>query len=101
MGEVIQFRPLRTSCGVTEPNRTGAPSGVLLTEIEDLFFDVLWKQLHQAGQEAPPELNLPRGTRVVHRAIVSKAYRISSAPEDGSHPISENTIKSRWKRSTR
>ncbi|WP_156928894.1 hypothetical protein [Bradyrhizobium sp. th.b2] len=86
---------------MTEPNRTGAPGGFRLTDIEDLFFDVLWTQLHEAGQEAPRELNLPPGTRVVHRSLVSKAYRISSVREDGSQPISENTIKSRWTRSTR
>jgi hypothetical protein len=98
MGEIIQFRPT-LRCGVTEPNRTGAPGGVLLTEIENLFFDVFWKQLHEHGAEAPPELNLPRGTRVVHRVIVSKAYRISFA--EGSQPVSDNTVKSRWSRSTK
>jgi hypothetical protein len=97
MGEVIQFRPLRSACELTEPNQTCA-GGVRLTKVEDLFFDVLWRQLQEAGQEAPPELNLPSGTRVVHRAIVSKAYRISCA--DGLQVISENTIRSRWRRAT-
>jgi hypothetical protein len=97
MGEVIQFRPrLRTSA--TERNRTG---GVLLTAVEDQFFDVFWKQLHECGEEAPAWLQLPRGTKVVHRAAVSKAYRASAIPQDGSQPISDNTVKSRWDRSAR
>ncbi|WP_456665436.1 hypothetical protein [Bradyrhizobium sp. USDA 3240] len=86
---------------MAEPNRTGVPGGFKLTDIEDLFFDVLWWQLHEAGHEAPPELHLPRGTRVVHRSIVSTAYKRSSIPQDGSQSISENTIKSRWDRSAR
>jgi hypothetical protein len=79
--------------------KTDTKGGFRLTNIEDLFFDVLWKQLYDAGGEAPPELGLPRGTRVVHRAIVSKAYKESSIPQDGAQVVSENTVKSRWDRS--
>lgn len=111
-GLTNKFGKARTSCVVTEPNWTQEPekeearkpdtkAGFRLTDIEDLFFDVLWKQLHEMGQEAPPELQLPRGTRAVHRATVGKAYRESSIPQDGSEPISDNTVKSRWDRSSR
>src|ERR1700742_2795724 len=54
-----------------------------------------------SASNPPPELHLPRGTRVVHRAVVSRAYRISFAPEDQTQPISENTIRSRWARSAK
>lgn len=100
MGEVVQFRR-RTSRAVSGSNRKDAPGDVCLTEVENQFFEVFWKALHESGQEPPPELNLPGGTRVVHRALVSKAYRIICVQEDGSQPISANTIKSRWRRSTR
>jgi hypothetical protein len=107
-----KFGKPRMSCVVTEPNWSQEPEkgeekkadtkgGFKLTDIEDLFFDVLWKQLHEAGSEAPPELHLPRGTKVVHRSIVSAAYRRSSIPQDGSQAASDNTIKSRWDRSAR
>lgn len=107
-----KFGKDKTSCVVTEPNwsaepektESGKPSdsrgGFKLTDIEDQFFKAFWKALHESGQEAPIELNLSRSTRVVHRAIVSRLYRQSAIPEDGSQPVSENTLKSRWSRST-
>jgi hypothetical protein len=96
MGEVVQFpRAHLMSRARNEPDV------IRLTEIEELFFDVLWKQIRDHGADAPFELHLPLGTRVVHRSIVSKAYRISSLPSDASQQLSENTIKSRWLRSTR
>lgn len=107
-----KFGRVRTSCVVTEPNWAEEPekgedtrksdnkSGFRLTDIEDQFFKAFWKALHESGQEAPPELGLSRATKVVHRALVSKLYRQSVVPEDGSQPVSENTLKSRWNRST-
>lgn len=99
MGDVIKFRP-RTSFAAPTSNRANAPGGVRLTEVEDQFFEIFWKVLQESGQEAPPDLHLPRGTRVVHRALVSRAYRQSFLPVNGAQPISENTLKSRWRRST-
>ncbi|MGC2778046.1 MAG: AAA family ATPase [Bradyrhizobium sp.] len=107
-----KFGKVRSTCVVVEPNFTVEPEpeerkksdtkgGYRLSDIDDLFFSVLWTQLHEAGSEAPPELGLPRGTRAVHRAIVSKAYRDNSIPQDGTKPVSENTVKSRWDRSSR
>ncbi|WP_024340996.1 AAA family ATPase [Bradyrhizobium japonicum] len=107
-----KFGKVRTSCVVTEPNWSVEPEkgeekrsgdtkgGFKLTDIEDQFFKAFWKALHESGQEAPPELGLSRSTHVVHRALVSKIYRQSAIPEDGSQPVSENTLKSRWSRST-
>ena len=99
MGEVIQFRS--KLCVATGPDMTGASDGFRLTDIEDLFFDVLWKQLHERGEEPPPALQLPRGLKVVHRTAVGRAFRARHVPEDGSLPISDNTVKSRWDRSAR
>jgi KaiC/GvpD/RAD55 family RecA-like ATPase len=108
-----KFGKYRTSCVVTPPNFESEPekveekktvttkAGFKLTDIEDQFFGVLWKQLMEAGADAPPELNLPKGTRVVHRSVVGKAYRESSIPEDGAQPVNSNTVKARWDRSSR
>jgi hypothetical protein len=76
-----------------------APGGFRLTAVEDQFFDVLWRCLNEHGVPAPDDMKLPPNTRVVHRAMVSKAYRISSVPQDGAQPVSVNTVKSRWDRS--
>lgn len=99
MGDVIKFRP-RTSFAVPASSRANALGGVQLTKVEDQFFDVFWQELLESGIDAPTELHLPIGTRVVHRALVSRAFRISCVTGDGMEQISENTLKSRWRRST-
>lgn len=99
MGDVIKFRP-RTPFAAPASKRANAPGAVVLTEVENQFFDVFLKVLQESGQEAPIELNLSRSTRVVHRAFVSRAFRINCVSGDSSQPLSENTIKSRWRRST-
>ena len=110
-----KFGKSRTSCVVTKPNwsaqaeaEANTPNkppeqtsrGIKLTDIEDNFFKVMWKELSRLGEPAPPELQLPPRTLVVHRATVSKAFRESFIPEDGKVAPSPNTINSQWKRST-
>lgn len=107
-----KFGKFRTSCVVTAPNfeseaeksadkkPAGGKGGMRLADIEDHFFDIFWKVLHEQGTLSPPELGLPKTTRAVHRATISKAYRDGSIPQDGSEPVSSNTVKSRWTRST-
>jgi hypothetical protein len=109
-----KFGKVRTSCVVVAPNwseqdqaeadasgkKSDTKAGFKLTDIEDHFFKVLWKELEDSGVPAPGGMGIPSGTRVVHRADVSKAYKESSIPEDGGLAVSPNTIKTRWTRAT-
>jgi len=108
-----KFGKVRTSCVVALPNwsvqaeaesnaskKPETKAGFKLTDIEDHFFKVLWKELQEGGVPAPSELGLAPTVRVVHRAAVSKAYKESSIPQDGGGAVSANTIKTRWTRST-
>lgn len=109
-----KFGKIRTSCVVVPPNwsqqdeaeesvsgkKSDTKAGFKLTDIEDHFFKVLWKELDDRGVPAPGGMGIPSNTRVVHRADVSKAYKESSIPEDGGLAVSPNTIKTRWTRAT-
>lgn len=109
-----KFGKVRTSCVVVQPNwnqqeeaeenvsgkKSDTKAGFKLTDIEDHFFKVLWKELTDSGVPAPGGMGIPSNTRVVHRADVSKAYKESSIPEDGGLAVSPNTIKTRWTRAT-
>jgi AAA domain len=110
-----KFGKSRTSCVVVKPNWSeqaeaeanspnGTPqqtmAGIKLTDKEDYFFKVMWKELARRGEPAPPELGLPTNRLVVHRTSVSRAFRESFIPEDGGDAPSPNTIKSQWTRST-
>lgn len=112
-GLINKFGEHRTSCVVTSPNwseqaeamANSAPEevtrvGIKLTDVEDHFFKVLWKEIGRVGEPAPPVLGLKANQLVVHRATVSNAYKLSLIPEDGSGAVSANTIKSRWTRAT-